>query len=404
MKHGPVLVLGAVVLAAAAAAGGWTAGRGLAGSADPGTVAGRAATVPAEGPGAQVEIAARATVRLTPPGGGYVGSGTVVSDDGLVLTSAHVAAPQAPGLVELYDRASTAEDPPFLVVGVAPGGGGPVLPRFRATVVAVDGYLDLAVLRITATLEGRALRAGQRFPSIPVGRGPGLAAGERIEVLGYPVAVARGERLSSESGRVISASPDPTGRVRDRRYSIDTSARITGGYSGGAVIDAAGQLVGVPSSSLEGDRAFGRVRPVGYAAPLLLAARSGRPYTSPYTVTGTGRQRAQPRGWGPPGRACEDLTATSLEAGTPAMAGAAQFSGMTRGEDVLFTLWRTGVAEPLGRARSTWGPDGAEGCMSSGFSAAAVGLRSGFPAGTYQLRVQVGPDLVEVTTVRLLVR
>ena len=45
------------------------------------------------------------------------------------------------------------------MVAVSPTGDGPALPAFRARLLVVDGYLDLAVLRIVADADGAPLSA-----------------------------------------------------------------------------------------------------------------------------------------------------------------------------------------------------------------------------------------------------
>ncbi|MDQ3502264.1 MAG: serine protease, partial [Actinomycetota bacterium] len=116
-------------------------------------------------------LARSAAVRLLAPANGPVGSGSIISADGLILTSAHIVAPTAPGLALLYGGVQTLAGvaPDKLVVSVSPGGDGPSTPTFTAEVLAVDGYLDLAVLRIVADAQGRPLPNGTTFPFVPLG-------------------------------------------------------------------------------------------------------------------------------------------------------------------------------------------------------------------------------------------
>ena len=104
-----------------------------------------------------------ATVRLllgSPTSYTGWGSGTLISPSGLILTNAHVAEPQAPGaaVAEGIPASQLGADPPYLTVELTTGPSSPVVARYRARPVAVDGYLDLAV---GADLRHRQRAAGQ---------------------------------------------------------------------------------------------------------------------------------------------------------------------------------------------------------------------------------------------------
>ena len=418
MQNG-LLVVATAVLALLAGGGCWASGRVLAGPADlpaaaptsaapaeptPSPTASAAPTAsPTATPEQLLEAAKRATVRLIAPGQS-LGSGTVVSEDGLVLTNAHVAADQAPGLAFQYADPATEPNPEHLVVGLSPPGDGPAVDTYRATPLVADGYLDLAVLRIDAMADGSPLPDGLRFDAIPLGSVDDLATGDEITVLGYPGVAAQGEAQSVTRGEIATFARDPFGRVDAARYEIDTSARIAGGNSGGAAIDEAGRLIGVPSASTEGSEYSGRIRPVDLALPLLEAARSDSPgdYVTPYDVLGTGEEEGAPVGWGTGDEsACEDLTEDELAAGAQELVAAAELRGMTEGEDVMFTFAQPDHAEPLASWRGTWEGSGGEGCRSMRWPSTAVGSPGGFAPGEYEMRVHAGPQLRLLTTVPL---
>lgn len=415
MKNG-TLVVATALLAVLAGGGGWASGRVLAGPAEvPSAAVTQAPSAPSSPttsaaptsspsatPQELLQAAKRATVRLDIPESTW-GSGTVISEDGLVLTNAHVAAPQAPGLAFQYFDPATEPDPEHLVVGLSPPDDGPAVDTYRASLVVADGYLDLAVVRIDAMADGSPLPPGQTFDWIPMGSVDDLSTGDRITVLGYPAVAARGESLSVTSGEIATFATDPEGRVQDERYEIDTSGRIAGGNSGGAAIDEAGRLIGVPSASTDGSEYSGRIRPVDLAEPLLEAARSDSPgdYVTPYDVLGTGEEEAEPVGWGPADASCEDAGAEELPAGPQVLTAAADFAGMTEGEDLLFALALPGRAELLERRRDTWRSSDSEGCMTVPWSSTAVRVPEGFPPGEYEMRVHAGPQLRLLTKVPL---
>lgn len=414
MKNG-TLVAATTVLAVLAGGGGWVSGRALAGPPDAPTAAATpsassspsATPTPTASPSATPEellaAAKRATVRLRSPDGSY-GSGTVISEDGLVLTNAHVAANQAPGLAFHYGEPATQPDPEHLVVGLSPPDDGPVEDTYRATPVVADGYLDLAVVRIDAMADGSPLPPGTRFDHIPLGDVDELATGDDITVLGYPGVAAEGEAQSVTRGEIATFARDPAGRVDDDRFEIDTSARVARGNSGGAAVDGSGRLIGVPSATRTGDEYSGRIRPVDLAQPLLDAARSDSPgdYVTPYDVLGTGEEQAEPVGWGTgDDDACRDLTADELASGAPDLVAAVELSGMTEGEDMMYALARPGRPEPLVRIRTTWDSSDGEGCRTVPWSSDDVDAPEGFPAGEYEMRVHAGPQLQLLATVPL---
>ena len=155
------------------------------------------------------------------------------------------------------------------------------------------------MLQIDALADGRPLPKGMRFPFVPVANVDRVATGDHLTVLGYPFVAGGGASLSVTDGEVATFLGDPNGRVTVPLWEIDTSARIAGGNSGGAAINADGQLIGVPSAATWGGEYSGRIRPVALAGPLLVAVASGTAasYRSPYDVLGTGRETGSALGW-----------------------------------------------------------------------------------------------------------
>jgi S1-C subfamily serine protease len=185
----------------------------------------------------------QATVRLV--AGDLAGSGTIVdASRGLILTNAHLAAPDAPGSAvrEVTFGESLDPSPREIEVRVAPALGKAAEPRFVAKVVAVDGYLDLAVLKITKTIGGQLIEAGSDdldgLVPVKVGDSSHLSTGDAIRVFGYPSA-------AQSSGVTLSAGV-VSGQVKDERIESNSAMltadiRQPGGFAG-----TRGELVGVP--------------------------------------------------------------------------------------------------------------------------------------------------------------
>jgi putative serine protease PepD len=148
---------------------------------------------PAGGPSASVlRHAEAATVRLlmgSPTEATTGGSGTLISPTGLILTNTHVAQPDAPGLAVAYvtPTVQPEADPPYLTVEMTTGPSSPAVAKYRARPVAVDGYLDLSVVQIHATIDGKPISPGSlhlpadlvaHLPAaMPPGVHPGLHSG-----------------------------------------------------------------------------------------------------------------------------------------------------------------------------------------------------------------------------------
>ena len=137
------------------------------------------------------------------------GSASVVSEDGLLLTSAHVVRDAERAVAEFADGRETTAD-----------------------VIGRDPLSDLAVLR-----------ARDDVPSpIPLGDASRLQVGQIVIALGNPNGLA-----GSVTAGIVSALgrslPTKAGRVVDE--VIQTDAALNPGNSGGALADSLGRLVGV---------------------------------------------------------------------------------------------------------------------------------------------------------------
>jgi S1-C subfamily serine protease len=141
--------------------------------------------------------------------GAGVGSASVLTNDGILLTSAHV--------VEGADRAeATFSD------------GTDVL----ADVVGRDSLSDLAVLRARGPVP----------PALELGDAAKLRVGQLVVALGNPLGLAGSVTAGIVSGLGRSL-PTSVGRVIDE--VIQTDAALNPGNSGGVLADSRGAMVGV---------------------------------------------------------------------------------------------------------------------------------------------------------------
>ena len=148
-------------------------------------------------------------VQINTPSGS--GSGFVVSQDGLIVTNAHVV-----------ERHST------VTVRFADG------QSYTGRVLGRDETLDLAVVKVQSIL--------QLLP-MTLGQASGIGVGDEVIALGFP--------LGDELGRDYTAT---TGIVSSRRTygsveRFQTDAAINPGNSGGPLVNRDGHVIGVNTST-----------------------------------------------------------------------------------------------------------------------------------------------------------
>jgi putative serine protease PepD len=327
------------------------------------------------------------------------GSGTLISPNGLILTNAHVAEPQAPGAAVALGLPASQLDanPPFLTVELTTGASSPVIARYRARPVAVDGYLDLAVVQIYATASGQPVSPGSlHLPYLTLGNAGALQLDQPVTVLGFP-GVADSDSITVTSGVVSTFVPDPLGHVADPRFELETTARVAHGNSGGAAIDNAGQLIGVPSLTIpgEGSDVSWRLRSVAEAAPLVTAARDHTAYHSKILVQPTGAESVTRTGVGATAQAaCSGSQRTA--AASSAIFGIS-YARFPVGLDIAMLIVSpngTAVTVPSGGLPQSTATTGS-GCFGYQLTASQLGVPT-LPAGTYRVQLLAGPNLTPV--------
>ncbi len=154
-----------------------------------------------------------------------LGSGVIVSPDGVIVTNRHVIENGDRITVALADRR-----------------------EFAAAVVGSDESTDLAVLRIDT--------GGEALPALELGDSDAVAVGDIVLAIGNPFGV--GQTVTSG---IVSAQVR-TG-LKGGAF-IQTDAAINPGNSGGALVTLDGRLIGINSAILS--RSGGSVG-IGFAIP-----------------------------------------------------------------------------------------------------------------------------------------
>lgn len=135
-----------------------------------------------------------------------VGSGFILSPDGMIMTNAHVVDGADEVIVTLTDKR-----------------------EFKARIIGADKRSDIAVVKIDAT----------GLPAVKVGDVSRLRVGEWVMAIGSPFGLE-----NSVTAGIVSAKQRDTG---DYLPFIQTDVAINPGNSGGPLINMRGEVVGVNS-------------------------------------------------------------------------------------------------------------------------------------------------------------
>lgn len=159
-----------------------------------------------------------------------MGSGVLVSEDGYVLTNHHVVSSAQNIKIALWDGRLA-----------------------NAQVVGSDPETDLAVLKIKLT----------NLPTVPIAHDPSPRVGDVVLAIGNALGLSHTVTMGiiSATGRDNIGSPTADG-------FLQTDAAINAGNSGGALVNARGELIGISArnlGSIQGAQNIGFAIPMGIA-------------------------------------------------------------------------------------------------------------------------------------------
>ncbi len=135
-----------------------------------------------------------------------IGSGFIISQDGFVLTNAHVVDGADEVYVNLTDKR-----------------------EFKARVIGIDKRTDVAVVKIE----------GSKLPWLPIGDSDKIKVGQWVIAIGSPFGLD-----NSVSAGIISSKARDTGEFLPL---IQTDVAVNPGNSGGPLINMNGEVVGINS-------------------------------------------------------------------------------------------------------------------------------------------------------------
>lgn len=141
-----------------------------------------------------------------------LGSGVIISSDGYIVTNNHVIDGAERLEVTLNDNHT-----------------------YNATVVGADPTTDIALVKIDAT----------DLPVIPMGDSENLKVGEWVLAVGNPFGFTSTVTTGIVSAKARSIGSATHGRSMGIESYIQTDAAVNPGNSGGALVNLAGELVGI---------------------------------------------------------------------------------------------------------------------------------------------------------------
>jgi putative serine protease PepD len=183
------------------------------------------------------------TISASGSGGSGTGSGEVIRSDGYILTNNHVISIAAHGgsVEVLFSDGQTTP----------------------ATITGRDPQTDLAVLHVQPSHELKV---------IALGSSASVKVGEPVVALGAPLGLS-----GTVTSGIISALdrtvevPGENDRSALLVSAMQTDAAINPGNSGGALVNCAGQLIGVPTAGATVPGSGGGSIGLGFAIPVDLA-------------------------------------------------------------------------------------------------------------------------------------
>ena len=129
----------------------------------------------------------------------------------------------------------------------------------NATIVGSDTYSDIAVLKLTADFDMTAIKCGDSSL---------LDQGETVLAIGSPLGIEYAgtvtQGIVSGIDRTVSVDLNDDGQEDWDMNVIQTDAAINPGNSGGALVNMAGELVGINSMKLSNTSVEG----MGFALPI----------------------------------------------------------------------------------------------------------------------------------------
>jgi S1-C subfamily serine protease len=160
------------------------------------------------------------------------GSGIIISENGYILTNAHVVQDAAQMSIRLYDGTT-----------------------LEASLIGIDRENDLAVVKIEVP-------DGKKLSTIEFGDAANLKVGQKVVAIGNPFGYDRTMTIGTVSGVGRPVKLDANTVINGM---IQTDAAINPGNSGGPLLNSSGKMIGIATSIYS---TTGGSQGIGFAVPV----------------------------------------------------------------------------------------------------------------------------------------
>ncbi len=173
-------------------------------------------------------------------GGNYVtsgaGSGVIISEDGMIITNAHVVNGANTITVKLKDGTN-----------------------YTAELIGIDSDSDIAVIKVD----------GKNLPFALTGNSDTLEVGQEVVAVGNPL----GELGGTVTNGIVSALSRAVNIDGTEMTLIQTNAAVNPGNSGGGLFNMYGELIGIVNAKSTSTSSGTSVEGIGFAIPINSATK-----------------------------------------------------------------------------------------------------------------------------------
>lgn len=181
------------------------------------------------------------------------GSGFIITEDGFVVTNAHVVASSRDGKV---------------LVTTMNG------KKRTGAIHSIDTASDIALVKLDSNFDG------ERFPTASLGASGSVRTGEFVIALGSPLQLQNSASFGIVSATARHASE--LGLANSRSEYIQTDSAINVGNSGGPLINLNGEVIGINTMKVRGTDGISFAIPIDTAAQVIRQLMLNRKVVRPY--------------------------------------------------------------------------------------------------------------------------
>ena len=181
------------------------------------------------------------------------GSGFFITEDGFIVTNAHVVSASTNGKVLVTTMNGR---------------------KRTGTVHSMDLQSDIALIKLDNEY------SGEKYPIVTMGNSSKIRPGEFVVALGSPMQLSNSSSFGIVSATARHASE--LGFINNRAEYIQTDAAINQGNSGGPLINISGQVIGINVMKAKGADGISFAIPVDTASHVIKQLMANKHVVRPY--------------------------------------------------------------------------------------------------------------------------